>query len=253
MAGNFFWYELATSDTAAAQAFYGDVVGWTLQPFAGGGMDYTILAVGERGVGGMMAMPDAAREGGGKPGWVGYIAARDVDAAAKQLSDAGGTVLHGPDDIPGVGRFAAVADPQGARFMLMAPGGEDRPPLPAGTPGTIGWRELATDGARDASDFYAAQFGWSEDGTFDMGPMGLYRLFAVDGVQTGGIMDAPPGMSAPRWTFYFTVADLGAALDRVRSGGGIVINGPMEVPGGSRVALCSDPQGASFALLMPPG
>lgn len=251
MAANFFWYELTTSDAEAAKAFYGDVVGWAAQAFPG--MDYTVFALGERGIAGMMAMPADYAENGGKPGWIGYIHAADVDAAAKRLSVAGGTVHRQPTDIPNVGRFAAVIDPQGAPFLLMTPSGPDMPPAAAGTPGTVGWRELVTGGAGDALDFYTGQFGWSADGTFDMGPMGLYRLFAVDGVQTGGMMDAPPGLSGPRWRYYFTVAGIDAALDRVRAGGGDVISGPHEVPGGSRVAMCIDPQGASFGLLMPPG
>ena len=251
MAQNFFWYELMTSDVAAAKTFYGDVVGWTMRPFQGGG-DYTILSAGEHGVGGMMDLPPDYRAGGGTPAWTGYIVTGDVDAAVGSLEQADGTVHRGPQDIPGVGRFAAVADPQGAPFMLMTPSGEDLAPVPAGTPGTVGWRELATSGAKDALDFYAGQFGWSEDGVFDMGPMGLYRLFAVDGVQTGGMMDAAPGMPSPRWTYYFTVADVDAALERVRAAGGAVLYGPMEVPGGSRVGICVDPQGASFALLTPP-
>ena len=251
MADDFFWYELMTSDAEAARRFYGDVVGWTMQPFAG--TDYTVLAVGERGVAGLMEMPSDYAANGGKPVWSGYVHVADVDAAAGRLVAAGGQVHRAPTDIPNVGRFAAVADPQGARFVLMTPDGPDMPPLAPGTPGTVGWRELVTRGAKEALDFYAGQFGWSENGTFDMGPMGQYRLFAIDGVQTGGMMDAPPGMSAPGWRYYFTVADVDAALERVRAGGGQAINGPHEVPGGSRVATCVDPQGATFALLMPPG
>ena len=250
MAQDFFWYELMTSDVAGAKAFYGDVVGWDMQAFPG--MDYTVLAVGERGVAGMMELPADYAEHGGKPTWIGYIYAADVDAAVEQLKAPGGTVHRAPTAIPNVGRFASVADPQGAHFVLMTPDGPDTPPLAAGTPGTVGWRELATNGAADAQAFYIGQFGWTENGTFDMGPMGVYRLFAVNGVETGGMMDAPPGMGAPRWTYYFTVTDIDAALERVRSGGGQVINGPHEVPGGSRVATCIDPQGAMFALLTPP-
>lgn len=251
MAQNFLWYELMTSDADAAKAFYGDVVGWAVQPFPG--MDYTVLAVGERGVAGLMEMPADYAAGGGKPAWFGYVHVADVDAAAKAIVDAGGKVHRAARDIPGVGRFASVADPQGAHFVIMTPDGSDMAPLAAGTPGTVGWRELATDGAKDALDFYSGQFGWRDDGTFDMGPMGLYRLFAVDGVQTGGMMDAAPGMGGPRWNYYFTVPDVDTALERVRAGGGQVINGPYEVPGGSRVAICIDPQGAMFALLTPPG
>ena len=114
MAQNFFWYELMTSDVAGAKAFYGDVVGWDMQAFPG--MDYTVLAVGQRGVAGLMKLPADYAEHGGKPAWIGYIYAADVDAAVEKLKAAGGTVHRAPAAIPNVGRFASVADPQGGEL-----------------------------------------------------------------------------------------------------------------------------------------
>jgi predicted enzyme related to lactoylglutathione lyase len=88
---SFVWYELMTTDPKAAANFYSDIVGWSAAPFGGNsGMPYTVLSAGERGVGGIMDMPEAYRKSGGHPAWVGYVHTPDVDAAAASLKKAGG-------------------------------------------------------------------------------------------------------------------------------------------------------------------
>src|SRR3954464_12155051 len=116
---NFVWHELMTTDADAAEAFYRDVVGWRTQDAGMPGMRYTILSVGEAGVGGIMTLPPDACAAGARPGWIGYVGVDDVDAYAQRVKAAGGTVHKPPADIPGVGRFAVVADPQGANFVLF--------------------------------------------------------------------------------------------------------------------------------------
>ncbi len=249
---SFFWYELMTTDIDAASAFYTAVVGWKPQDFAGSpGMPrYIVMNVGERGVGGIMKMP---AEAGANihPAWVGYIHATDTDAATEAVEKAGGTVYRAPDDIPGVGRFSVVADPQGAVFNLLHPNGPDQPPLPVGTPGTVGWHELYTTDWRKALDFYSSRFGWTKDREFDMGEMGIYAIFAAGGDAIGGMMDKPAQIPNAVWQFYFNVSGIDAAAKRVADNGGKVLMGPMEVPGGQWVAQCQDPQGAHFALVAP--
>ena len=117
-----------------------------------------------------------------------------------------------PSDIPDVGRFAVVADPQGATFMLMSPNGPDQPPAPAGTPGHIGWHELYASDWKSAFDFYAGQFGWTKGEAMDMGEMGTYQLLG-DG--TGAMMDKPAAFPAPFWLFYFNVPSIDAAAATV--------------------------------------
>ena len=111
---------------------------------------YEIVSAGPTMVAGMMDIPAEARAMGARPSWMGYIWVEDVDAALPKLTAAGGKVFKAPADIPGVGRFAVVADPDGAAFMLFRDaGGNPPPPPPPGTPGLVGWRELhAGDGAR---------------------------------------------------------------------------------------------------------
>ena len=249
----FFWYELMTTDLDAAEAFYTAVVGWTAQPFdmAPGMPPYIVMNVGARGVSGLMTLPEDAAKMGMPPAWLGYIHTKDVDAATQSLKDAGGAVHRAPNDIPGVGRFAVVADPQGATFMLLQPNGPDQPPVPANTPGHIGWHELYASDWKAAFDFYSGQFGWTKGDSMDMGPMGTYQTFGAGPESGGGMMNKPQQIPVPVWQFYFNVPAIDAAAKRVTDNGGKILMGPMEVPGGSWIVQCQDPQGAHFALMAP--
>ena len=248
--GAFVWYELMTSDLQAAEAFYRKVVGWTAQDSGMSDRTYTIVSAGATPVGGLMSIPEEARKMGAGPAWLGYIGVPDVDASTAALKAAGGAVYRAPQDIPGVGRFAVVADPQGATFMLFKGSAEHGPaPAAPGTPGHVGWRELhAADGAK-AFAFYSAQFGWSKAEAMDMGARGVYQIFTTGADPVGGMMTKMPEQPVPAWLYYFNVEAVDAAVARVNEAGGKVINGPTEVPGGSWIVNCIDPQGALFALV----
>ena len=252
--GAFVWYELMTSDVAAAKSFYADVNGWDLQEMPMPGMTYTIANAGGTAVAGLMALPDQVRDAGGRPGWIGYVAVDDVDAGAAAFARDGGMVHRAPDDIPGVGRFAVVADPQGAVLCLFK-GSDPEPaapkPLMARPPGHAGWHELLAFDHAALFDFYAGQFGWTRDTAVDMGGMGVYQLFAHGGAAIGGMMNKPAEVPAPFWLYYFITDGIDEAAERVKAGGGTVINGPHEVPGGMWILQCLDPQGAIFALVGP--
>jgi predicted enzyme related to lactoylglutathione lyase len=245
--GTFVWYELMTTDAAAAETFYKDVIGWNAQDAGYPDFRYTLL---DTQVAGLMTLPKEACDAGAKPAWMGYVAVDDVDDYTARVMKAGGMVHRAPADIPGVGRFAIVADPQGAVIVLFKGTGTSAP-APANTPGFAGWRELlATDGAA-AFEFYSELFGWTKGDAVDIGPMGIYQLFAMadGGEPIGGIMTKPPDVPAPFWIYYFQVDGIEAAVARINAAGGTVINGPMEVPGGSWIVQVLDPQGAMFALV----
>jgi hypothetical protein len=180
---------------------------------------------------------------------MGYVGVDDVDAGAAQAKDLGGTVHHAPGDIPGVGRFAVIADPQGAVITLFKGMGEAAPAPAIGTPGTVGWNELYAGEWQAAFAFYEKMFGWTKDQALDMGPMGTYQLFAAGGPAIGGMMTKPPMIPFPYWGYYFNVPAIDAAVARVTGGGGQILNGPMQVPGGQWIVQCMDPQGAAFALV----
>ncbi len=255
MASKFIWHELMTSDVDAAETFYKAVVGWSTEPFPGSDFRYIVAKAGDTGVAGLMTLPSEAAAMGTPPMWLGYIYAADVDAATASVKAAGGRVYREPEDIPDVGRFSVVTDPQGATFMLMAPKGPGAAADPAPmTPGFVGWNELYANDWQSALDFYSAQFGWTKDQAVDMGPMGTYQLFKAGGENAaGGMMNRPPQVPVPVWLFYFNVGNIDDAAGRVASNGGKVVNGPMEVPGGSWVLQAVDPQGAMFALVGPKG
>jgi predicted enzyme related to lactoylglutathione lyase len=247
--GRFSWYELMTSDTEAAGKFYSDVVGWTTQqmPETPDGTPYTTFNVGDVGMAGMLKLT-------GHTGWVGYIVVDDVDAHIQKVVEAGGTLFRPVTDIPGMLRFAVMSDPQGAAICLFTPDpampSPQRPAPP--TPGTIGWHELYTSDLEAGFDFYSKLFGWTKVNDMDMGAMGVYRIFDEGDQQPmgdGGMMVKPPHIPVSCWTFYFNVDSIAAAVERVRAGGGQVLNGPMQVPGGSWIINGQDPQGAMFSLV----
>jgi uncharacterized protein len=252
--GSFVWYELRTTDAKGAEEFYTHVIGWQAKPSGDpGGIPYTLLSVGDIGAAGLMQLGPDMLAGGMKPGWVGFIGVDDVDAYAKRVEQGGGKLHFPPMDIPTIGRFASVQDPQGASFLLFKGSLSEAPPRPAaGTPGTVGWNELSANDEKSAWPFYSGIFGWKEDSTMDMGPMGTYRIFNNGGAPIGAVMTRDPSKSpAPFWLYYFNVEDIDAATTRITEKNGQLIMGPHEVPGNLWIVLGFDPQGAMFSIVGP--
>ncbi len=252
--GHFVWYELMTSDPGAAQSFYTKLIGWGTQAWEGASTPYTMWTNGERPLGGVMAFTEDAIKRGVPPNWLAYVSTPRVDDTVKEATGQGATVLVPPMDIPTVGRFAVVADPQGAVFAPFTP--QPTPEeMPAGRSwpravGEVSWHELATSTDPDSAfRFYASLFGWEKTDSFDMGPMGLYQLYGRNGVSYGGMYTKPAEMPfPPHWLLYVRVPSVPASIGTVKELGGQVLDGPMEVPGGGQIAQCLDPQGAAFAL-----
>jgi predicted enzyme related to lactoylglutathione lyase len=248
--GSFVWYDVMTTETKAAESFYRAVMGWDAKDSGMPDVSYTLLSMGPTMVGGLMPIPEDARRAGVRPAWMGYVGVDDVDAYAKRVKSAGGAIHRDPEDIPGIGRFAVAGDPDGAGFIIFkGTSAEAPPPPPAGTPGHVGWRELHAGDGKRAFAFYSGMFGWTKADAVDMGDMGVYQIFAIDGVPSGGIMTRMPDTPAPFWLYYFNVAAVEPAIARVRNAGGQVLMGPHEVPGGSFIAQCFDPQGAMFGMV----
>jgi uncharacterized protein len=249
----FVWYDLMTSDTSAAQSFYQKVMGWEAKDAGMPGHPYTLLSSGPAMVGGLMPIPEEARAMGARPGWMGYIGVADVDATAARVQAAGGLLHRPPADIPGIGRFAVVADPHGAAFILFKGSSAEQPEQPVSaapaTPGHIGWHELHAGDGASAFAFYSGLFGWTQAEAIDMGPMGTYQTFATGGEAVGGMMTKMPELPVAMWLYYFNVDAIDAAMERVKKSGGQVLMGPHQVPTGQWILQCLDPQGAMFALL----
>lgn len=246
----FIWYDLLCSDLAGAKAFYSDIIGWKTEMFPGG--DYELLKAGDKGVGGVMALPDEMRRAGVPQHWMGYVHVDDVDATVQKVQQMGGKVMAPPSDIPTVGRYAVLADPQGAVFALFKPLPREGSQLaPREMLGNFSWAELNTTDWQSAWKFYSALFGWKPTSSMNMGPeLGEYFMFGTDPKQSmGGMSNAANMMKAPaHWLFYVNVKNADETARRITEKGGKVLNGPMDVPGGDRVAQCMDPQGGVFAI-----
>jgi len=252
--GDFIWYELMASDADAAKSFYDAVVGWTIGEAVPEYNGYRMIGRSDGGsAGGVLPITPEMEEHGATPGWLGYINVADVDEKVAAIEAAGGRTLMPPTDIPGVGRIAMVADPQGAPFYVM------KPIPPAGQPDArsdvfsptevqrCAWNELVTTDLEAARHFYPAQFGWELGDVMPMGEMGDYQFIKQDG-QVIGAMFAPPDRR-PAWRFCFRVDDLDRSIEAIRSGGGEILFGPAEVPGGGMIVQATDPQGAFFMLI----
>ena len=116
--GTFCWNELMTRDAGAATKFYTELLGWKATDSGMPGIDYTVLKAGDKDAAGLMAMPDDVPKEVPSH-WMAYIAVDDVDILISKVTELGGQIVHGPQDIPGVGRFVIIQDPSGAMVSLF--------------------------------------------------------------------------------------------------------------------------------------
>ena len=251
-AGTFVWHDLMTSDANGAMKFYGEVAGWGTQPFEESPTPYTMWTNNGVPLGGVTAINDEMKQHGVVPSWLASVGVNNVDETVRQANQLGGKTIAPPMDIPGAGRYAIIADPQGVPMAVFAPsgegmqgGGDD-----AGTPknGEFSWHELSTSDSKAAFDFYSKLFGWEKTSEFDMGPMGVYQMYGQNGVPYGGMMTRTPEMPPPNWLCYIHVPDAKASAETIKNAGGKLMMGPMEVPGGDWITIATDPQGAAFAV-----
>jgi uncharacterized protein len=215
-------YVLRTTDVAAAQAFYDDVLG-------------------RRGDG-IVLLPESAVARGARPHWLGHIAVRELggrEAMAARF----------------VERGAILGPPLGDSVFLRDPGGAAVALTDGSTASSAGvvWHQLNTRGAATAAANYAALFGWTVSAPVELGQFGRNRFFAfAAGEPNSGLIsgiESRPEVHS-HWLFFFAVPSLDDAVERVRAQGGIAI-GPIELPNGGRVAVCDDVQGAAFGLIQP--
>ncbi|MCW6531660.1 VOC family protein [Sphingomonas sp. MMSM20] len=247
------WFELITPDQDAARDFYTKVAGWTIAE----------SAMPEHGGYRLASAPDGAQVAGlMKPppglttfGWTLYFATADVDAAAGRVKELGGAVLFGPMDIPHVGRFATVADPQGIVFNLLTGSSPEGSQAFAAAPGALGhgvWIELATPDPDGAFAFYGKMFGWEKAGAMPMGEAGDYAFIGKGAdFRPGAVMSSTTTGAPARWNWYVHVADIDAAIAAAKAHGGALLQGPDQIPGGDYSANVADAQGCQLGLVGP--
>jgi uncharacterized protein len=216
-------YLLRTTDVTAAAAFYDAVL--------------------EQRGDGIVPLPEAAIARGARPHWLGQIGARALGGAeslANRFVERSAVRLGPP---AAVGGWVALRDPGGA---VVAVTDSD-----AASSASVVWHQLNTREPSLAAANYTALFGWSFTDTLDLGKLGRHQRFAFGpGEATTGMVsdiEGRPEVHA-HWLFFFAVASLDIAVERVRARGGIAL-GPFELPNGARVAVCDDPQGAAFGMV----
>ena len=249
--GEFCWVELATSDRAAALAFYAGLFGWStveqqMGP-AGRRFTYSILSLGDRYVGSMYELLAEQRERGVAPHWLPFVAVESVDRIVRRAEELGAACLVDPVELLQAGRVAILEDPTGASFAvwearhLLGFQVRDEP----GSPCSF---ELATADGKGAVEFYGALFGWA-----NKGPAKSARetvVLAKGDLPVAGVTALPAGRDlAPCWTTHFAVTDRDASCRKIESAGGKVASAPAQAPGDPRSAAVADPHGASFSIV----
>lgn len=243
------WYELTTADPDATTRFFGPLLGWSFRDAGMEGFDYTLAHARRDGAETMVAGLYPPFDGQPEA-WLVYFAADDLDATLMRAIGLGATILQPASDVPGTGRFAVLADPQGAAFGLFQPldglqGGAFAPPAA----GHGCWHELMVPDPVAAMTFYRAVLGWQESTVMPMGETGAYRLFSWQGQDIGGMMGLPAPDAPPCWLPYFGVVSIAGAMAKITASGGTVVMGPMPVPGDAVVCIAQDPRGSHFALV----
>ena len=237
------WVDLTTPDMEAAEAFYGDGLGWTVREVVPGAYRYF-----ERDgavAAGLSPLNDEQRAGGMPPSWSMYVRVADVDVEAVRAAELGGTTAVAPLSIEGAGRMAAVGDPGGGIVLLWEPGGFEGAEV-VNEVGAWCWDDLQTTTPETAAPFYEALFGWTVAPV--PGADGAYFSIAHAGRPIGGIMRASRGITVLHWAVYFGTANLEASLQATATAGGRTLVEPVTVPSG-RFAVATDPQGAAFCLV----
>jgi predicted enzyme related to lactoylglutathione lyase len=236
--GTFCWVELHTSDRVAATAFYTKLFGWTtsevpMEP----DNPYVLLQKNETNAAALMKRPDENIP----PHWNSYVAVDNADASAEKVTSHGGRVIAGPFDAMDIGRMAFVMDPAGAAFAIWQP--KKNGPFIRDEANTLCWNELMTNDVEGARKFYTGVIGW----TAKVSPE--YTEWHVGDRAVGGLLDKlPPGVP-PNWIPYFAVDHCDEKLAQLKSLGGSVHMGPMDIPKVGRFAVVADPQGASFCII----
>ncbi len=252
------WYELLTNELARATPFYHAVLNLDIGTKAdakAGGMDYRMIGRSDGGfVGGAMALDPDMIASGVNPCWLTYFGVDDVDAVAAKATSLGGAVHMPPATLDGVGRMAMLADPQGAAFYVMRGASDQSSDVFSVTQAGHGrWNELSTSDAPAALAFYHEVLGLAQNGAMPMGEAGDYSFIAVGGTTIGAISPVLAPGAKPAWLTYFGVTSVSSAKAAIEAGGGTVLMGPHEVPGGDWIVVATDPQGACFGAVGPKG
>jgi predicted enzyme related to lactoylglutathione lyase len=242
--GRFIWHDLMTTNREVAAEFYRALFGWKLDEMKMGPFRLSLITVGDRRVGSVMQENNLPHSH-----WVSHVAVDDVDAICRRVAEIGGRVCIGAGEVPQLGRFAMIEDPQGAvLWALKRPANRLPPPDTPDThpaPGSFVWDELLTSDPESAADFYRALLNWNIE-KIDMGPQ-PYWLVKQGARDFAGIMQQS-GSDRPAWTAYVSVTDIDASTARAKELGATILLEPRDIPNVGRFSVIADPTGAALAL-----
>jgi uncharacterized protein len=244
--GKFIFVELVTPDLAASKTFYGGLFSWTFRDVQVGAVRYTEGSLDGRPVAGMAYRPIRSGERR-QPAWLSFVAVADVDAVKKAALQQGGRSLLEPRDVPGRGRIAVLADPQGAVFGVMASTSGDPPEESVGSGEWI-WASLYTSDPDVAGSFYQTLFDYE---VFEAPEAGddQHLILASGGYARASANPLPAAGAHAHWINFVKVDDAARMAARVVALGGKVLLTPRDDRHGGKIAIVADPQGAPFGLL----
>jgi predicted enzyme related to lactoylglutathione lyase len=244
------WIDLSTTDPAAAQTFYGELLGWDFEanPVPGGD-EYIMASIGGKSAAGMMKQSPEQAEMGIPSNWNTYITVEDVAATVGKVEGAGGSVMVPPMQVMDSGDMAVVVDPTGAVVCLWQPNQHIGCEI-VNEAGALIWNEMFNSDLASAKPFYEAVVGM---GSMDM-DMGEgndpYTVFTVGEEQIAGAMPSPMPDIPNHWAIYFGSDDVETSVTKATELGGTVMAPVMNTPVGP-IAGIADPMGATFFLMQP--
>lgn len=246
--GKVVWADLVTPDIAAAERFYGALLGWTFQTIHTGASDYAVAMIDGRPVGGLVqkSIPNGEQR---QSAWLTFIAVGDVDAAKRAAVAHGAKVLADARNYPARGRQAVFADPEGAVFAILASSSGDTPDFLA-APGEWIWSSLLSRDPGAEAAFYQQLFSYD---VFDLASDdGREHVILSSDNFARGSANAFPDESKRRhahWLNFIRVASTAEAAAKVAALGGRVLVEPHEDRHGGQAAVVADPAGAPFGLM----
>jgi predicted enzyme related to lactoylglutathione lyase len=250
--GAFCWFELATSDQAAAKRFYESLFGWSSADTPMGPAEtYTTFKLGGRDAAAAHTLHPGQKQAGVPPNWMVYVLVENADASAARAGELGGTVLVPPFDVMTMGRMSVLQDPTGAYVSIWQ--AKDHVGIGAwGEIGAVSWADLQTRDQARAGEFYAGLFGWKMVEGKSMAPAkpGSYFHIMNGSEMIGGI---PPAEhtnpnAPPHWVMYVEIADCAATTKQAASLGGRPHVDCMDIGKEGTISVIADPQGAVFAI-----
>jgi hypothetical protein len=249
--GKWVWFELRSTDSEKSKAFFAELLGWQIESQDMAGMKFELAKSGGKDVAAI-----SAAEGKAKSHWVPFVSVPDVDAAVKTIEEQGGKAVKPPSDIPDIGRFAILTDPNGAEFAVFKGSKSDEPDPPTPVPGTFVWNEYLTKNKKQhdtALSFYPSALGYTTS-KMEMAEgkkKATYDMLSFGETPRAGVQKAKPSKLGGKWLPWVTVDDTDAQVAKVKTLKGKVLLKPHDIPNVGRAAIVADPTGAAIGILTP--